>query len=171
MTTKTQPIETTTEDLLESLKKTTKKAKTLKAQIKVVKHPHTKLPSKKTKGAAAYDVYANTNLPIWINPGEVKLVSTGLKVSIPEGYMLELYPRSGLAIKGITLVNCVGIIDSDYRDEIMVALINFGTTKYQINKQDRIAQLILRQLTDWSWEQVDALDETDRPGGFGSTGV
>jgi dUTP pyrophosphatase len=179
MTIKTQPIETTTEDLLESLKKTAKKAKaTSKIKVSVLKQPQAKLPQYKTKKAAGADVYAHTNLPIWIKPGETKLVSTGLRVAIPEGYEIQVRPRSGLALsKSITVLNSPGTVDCDYSDEIGIIIINHGKENFEIKRGDRIAQLVLNKVEQIEWDEtteekfLNLFEDADRSGGFGSTGV
>ena len=141
------------------------------AVVKVVKHPYVKnLPSKKTEGAACYDVEANLTYPIWLAPGEHKAIPTGLSVSIPQGWELVVRARSGLALKG--LLPLCGTIDSDYRGEIQVVLFNHGKDKVEIKRGDRIAQLALQKIYNIEWEVVESLDETERgEGGFGSTGV
>jgi len=179
MTTKTQPTETTTEDLLESLKKTTKKAKaSTKVKVSVLKAPQAKLPAYKTKKAAGADVYAHTNLPIWIKPGETKLVPTGLRIAIPEGYEIQVRPRSGLALsKSITILNSPGTIDSDFSNEIGIIIINHGKENFEVKRGDRIAQLILNKVEQIEWDEtteekfLTLFAEGDRTGGFGSTGV
>lgn len=148
--------------------------------VTVTKNGYAKLPEYKTKGSAGADVYANITMPLWIKPGEIKLIPTGLKVKIPEGYCIKLYPRSGLALgKGISLINCTGILDSDYRDEVGVALINHGTEQFEVKRGDRIAQMILEKVEQISWDEVTEQEwneilekeSNDRQGGFGSTGV
>ena len=182
MVTKTQTTETTTEttteDLLESLKKTTKKSKTSKIKVVVLKAPQAKLPAYKTKKAAGADVYAHTNLPIWIKPGETKLVPTGLRIAIPEGYEIQVRPRSGLALsKSITILNSPGTIDSDFSDEIGIIVINHGKENFEVKRGDRIAQLILSKVEQIEWDEtteekfLTLFAEGDRTGGFGSTGV
>jgi len=100
------------------------------------------------------------------------MIPTGLSVAIPQGYEIQVRPRSGLAAKhGLTCLNTPGTIDSDYRGEIKVILINLGQSAFTINRGERIAQLVLAPVTQLAWEEVDALDETERgEGGFGSTG-
>jgi dUTP pyrophosphatase len=132
------------------------------------------LPAYETSGSAGMDVRAavpDTD-PIVLMPGARAMVPTGLSVAIPEGYEIQVRPRSGLAAKhGITCLNTPGTIDSDYRGEIKVILINLGDTPFTIARGERIAQLVLAPVTQLGWRKVDSLDETSRgAGGFGSTG-
>lgn len=140
-------------------------------KIKVIhtsKHP---LPAHQTPRAAAVDVAANIDAPITLGSLERVLVPTGLYMAIPEGYEAQLRPRSGLALKhGISLVNAPGTIDADYRGEIGVIVINLSHEPFTIHDGDRIAQLVIAKHESIEWEQVEALDETARGGGFGSTG-
>lgn len=108
-----------------------------------------------------------------IKPGEYKLIKTGIKIAIPEGYGGFVYPRSGLALKkGITVLNADGVIDPGYRGEVGVILINHGKKDFNINKGDRIAQLIIHRTFTIEWNEVDELADSDRgQGGFGHTGM
>lgn len=127
------------------------------------------LPGYMSEGAAGMDLYAakKTHLA----PGSIKLVPTGIKVAVPSGYELQVRPRSGLAVRGIGIVNSPGTVDSDYRGEIKVLLINFGRRPFLINKGDRIAQAILTPVARARIKDVDFLDVTFRgEGGFGHTG-
>ena len=110
--------------------------------------------------------------PLTLKPGARAMVPTGLSVAIPEGYEIQVRPRSGLAARhGLTCLNTPGTIDSDYRGEIKVILINLGAEAFVIQRGERIAQLVLAPVTRLAWSEVDALDETARgAGGFGSTG-
>lgn len=131
------------------------------------------LPYKATTGAAGFDLYADIDkesAPIY--PGETKLIGTGIAVEIPENYFGAIYARSGLASKkGLRPGNCVGVIDSDYRGEIMVGLHNDSTSPKTIGPHERIAQLIIQPYLNVSFTEVTELDETTRgEGGFGSTG-
>lgn len=128
------------------------------------------LPAYATGGAAGMDVLAAED--VTLAPGGRHAVATGLAVAIPQGYEIQVRPRSGLALKhGITVPNTPGTIDSDYRGELKVILINHGTDDFAIARGDRIAQLVLAPVTQAAWEEVDDLDETARgAGGFGSTG-
>jgi len=128
------------------------------------------LPGYATDGAAGMDIVAAEDRII--NPGERAAVSTGLAMAIPDHFELQIRPRSGLALKhGITVANAPGTIDSDYRGELMVILINHGQEPYRIRRGDRIAQAVLSPVVRVSWLQVHELDDTVRgEGGFGSTG-
>lgn len=128
------------------------------------------LPSYATEGAAGMDVVSSEERIL--NPGDRAAVATGLAVAIPEGYEIQIRPRSGLALKhGITVPNTPGTIDSDYRGELKVILINHGHEPYKIRRGDRIAQAVLSPVVRASWLEVHELDETTRgEGGFGSTG-
>ncbi|HEY0960000.1 MAG TPA: dUTP diphosphatase [Novosphingobium sp.] len=128
------------------------------------------LPEYATEGAAGMDVLAAED--VMLPPGGRHPVATGLAVAIPQGYEIQVRPRSGLALKhGITVPNTPGTIDSDYRGELKVILINHGTEPFTIRRGDRIAQLVLAPVVRLSWLRVDELDQTQRgEGGFGSTG-
>ncbi|HAE92424.1 dUTP diphosphatase [Tissierella praeacuta] len=141
-------------------------------KINVINKSEFELPEYKTKGAAGLDLQANINEPIELKPLDRVLVSTGLFLSIPEGYEAQIRGRSGLALKhGITLANGIGTIDSDYRGEIKVILINLGKESYIINKGDRIAQMVFIKYEKAILIEVDDLDETTRgDGGFGHSG-
>jgi dUTP diphosphatase len=132
------------------------------------------LPAYETIGSAGMDVRAAVpeGEPIILAPGERNMVPTGLSVAIPQGYEIQVRPRSGLAAKhGLTCLNTPGTIDSDYRGEIKVILVNLGQEAFTIQRGERIAQLVLAPVTRLVWQSVDTLDETDRgAGGFGSTG-
>ena len=140
-------------------------------QIKRLPHGHgLDLPAYATSGAAGMDVLSAES--VTIRPGQRHAVATGLAVAIPENYEIQVRPRSGLAFKhGITVPNTPGTIDSDYRGELKVILINHGSDDFAIVRGDRIAQLVLAPVTQARWDEVEELDETDRgEGGFGSTG-
>ena len=128
------------------------------------------LPAYVTDGAAGMDVQAAEELVL--APGARHGVATGLALAIPPGFELQVRPRSGLALKhGITVPNSPGTIDSDYRGELLVILINHGDAPFSVRRGDRIAQLVLAPVVRASWLKVDELDETARgEGGFGSTG-
>ncbi len=132
------------------------------------------LPAYETLGAAGMDVRAAVpkDEPVMLMPGTRAMVPTGLSVAIPQGYEIQMRPRSGLAAKhGITCLNSPGTIDSDYRGELKVILINHGAEAFTIARGERIGQMLLAPVTRLVWEQVDSLDETARGGGgFGSTG-
>jgi dUTP pyrophosphatase len=128
------------------------------------------LPAYATKGAAGMDVLAAEECTI--APGARHAVATGFALAIPQGYEVQVRPRSGLALKhGITVPNTPGTIDSDYRGELKVILINHGGEDFAIARGDRIAQLVLAPVVQARWSEVEELDETARgTGGFGSTG-
>lgn len=132
------------------------------------------LPAYETAGSAGMDVRAAISEAesIKLAPGERAMVPTGISVAIPEGYEIQVRPRSGLAAKhGLTCLNTPGTIDSDYRGEIKVILINLGQDTFIITRGERIAQLVLAPVTRLAWALADELDETERgAGGFGSTG-
>ena len=141
--------------------------------IPVKRLPHfagLELPAYATEGAAGMDVLAAED--VTLAPGARHAVATGLSVAIPHGYEIQVRPRSGLALKhGITVPNTPGTIDSDYRGELKVILINHGDADFAIRRGDRVAQLVLAPVTRGSWLTVEELDETARgEGGFGSTG-
>ena len=143
---------------------------TIPVRIKRLEHgAGLALPTYATAGAAGMDVVAAED--VTIAPGARHAVATGLSVAIPEGYEIQVRPRSGLALKhGITVPNTPGTIDSDYRGELKVILINHGAEPFPIARGDRVAQLVLAPVTQASWEEVEELDDTARgAGGFGST--
>lgn len=128
------------------------------------------LPTYATPGAAGMDVVAAE--AVTLPPGGRQAVATGFAMAIPEGYEIQVRPRSGLALKhGISLPNTPGTIDADYRGELKVIMINHSAEPFAIERGDRIAQLVLAPVVTAWWDEVDALDETGRgAGGFGSTG-
>ena len=139
--------------------------------IKRLKHfEGLELPANATAGAAGMDVVSAEDTVL--APGARHAVATGIAVAIPHGFEIQVRPRSGLALKhGITVANAPGTIDSDYRGEVKVILVNLGSEAFDIRRGDRIAQLVLAPVTRASWLPVDELDETVRgEGGFGSTG-
>ena len=129
------------------------------------------LPEYKTDGSSGMDLFANVEQTVKILPGEKKIISTGIMVAIPKQYEIQIRPRSGLAAKnGISVLNTPGTIDSDYRGEIKVIIINLGKDIFQIKKNDRIAQMIVCPIIKVELEEVESLPETVRgKGGFGST--
>ncbi|MCI6258296.1 MAG: dUTP diphosphatase [Treponema sp.] len=131
------------------------------------------LPEYKTDGASGCDVHAFVKEPVELLPGDIKLIPTGLACAIPEGFEIQVRPRSGLAAKnGITCLNTPGTIDSDYRGEIKVILINLGKEAFIVKNGDRIAQFVVAPVVRGIFKTVKSLDETLRgSGGFGSTGV
>lgn len=142
-------------------------------KVKVINRSAYDLPQYETAQAAGLDVRANITESITLGPLERALVPTGLFIELPEGYEMQVRPRSGLAAKhGLSLVNAPGTIDPDYRGEIKVILVNLSNTPYELKPGERVAQLVVSQFTRVEWEPVEALGETERgTGGFGSTGV
>ena len=130
------------------------------------------LPTYATEGAAGMDLYAANEEPITLAPLERKLVPLGFTMELPTGYEAQIRPRSGMAIKrGITLSNCVGTVDEDYRGEVCVGLVNLSREDYTIQAGDRIAQMVVAPVTKAIIIEADELAETVRgEGGFGSTG-
>jgi len=128
------------------------------------------LPRYATAGAAGMDVVSAENLVL--GPGERRAVATGFALAIPQGFEIQVRPRSGLALKhAISVPNAPGTIDSDYRGELKIILINLGEEQFAISRGDRIAQIVLAPVVRAQWQEVDALDDTERgAGGFGSTG-
>lgn len=141
-------------------------------KVRVVNKSNHKLPEYKTGGSSGVDLIANVDAPVVLNPMDRFLVPTGIFIEVPDGFEAQVRARSGLAINhGISLVNGIGTIDSDYRGEIKVILINLGKDAYIINPGDRIAQLVLIKYEKIEFNTVEALDETNRgTGGFGHTG-
>lgn len=131
------------------------------------------LPSYETNGSAGMDLRASLKEPVSLDPGERALVPTGLFIELPQGYEAQVRARSGLAVKrGIGLVNGVGTIDSDYRGEIKVPLINWGKDTFLIKDGERIAQMVIAKYERIIWEETDDLESTERgAGGFGHTGI
>ena len=130
------------------------------------------LPQRQTEGAAGYDLSACLEAPVTLQPGEGYPFPTGLAAEIPQGYAGMVFCRSGLGVKhGISLPNCVGVIDSDYRGELVVPLRNFGDKPYTVQPGERIAQLVLLPVFLLPVEEVEELSQTQRgEGGFSSTG-
>lgn len=132
-----------------------------------------KVPTRATSGSAGYDISALLDSPVTIAPGEVKIIPTGLAIELEDNSVVALiYPRSSLASKhGITLANCVGVIDSDYRGELRMPVINLGNEPYTISLGERISQLVLTPVLIPDIEEVEELSDSVRgTGGFGSTG-
>lgn len=143
--------------------------------IRLRRLPHARdlpLPSRQTEHAAGFDLRAAVDNEIEIKPGEIQLVPTGFEIEIPHGFEVQIRARSGLAVKhGITLINAIGTIDSDYRGELRIPLINHGSGSHVIHRGDRIAQMILIKLPDAEVVEVETLSDTTRGrGGFGHTG-
>ncbi|MBW2615831.1 MAG: dUTP diphosphatase [Deltaproteobacteria bacterium] len=131
------------------------------------------LPGYESEGSSGMDIRAAVKEPALLKPGEIRLIPTGLSVSVPPGYEAQMRPRSGLALhNGIGMVNSPGTIDSDYRGEIGIIMINWGNEDFTIRRGDRIAQMIISRVYRAELSEVDALDTTSRgQGGFGHTGV
>lgn len=144
-------------------------------RVQIKREPHAQdlpLPVYKTHGSAGVDLYAAIEAPCVLEPGERKLIPTGIRIALPDGYEAQVRPRSGLAIEhGIGMVNSPGTIDSDYRGEIKVILINWSSEPFALHRGDRIAQMIIAPVNQVEWQETDTLDETERGGGgFGHTG-
>jgi dUTP pyrophosphatase len=141
-------------------------------KVAIINKSNNPLPSYETSASAGLDIRAFIEGKCTLNPGERKLIKTGLFLEIPEGFEAQVRPRSGLALKnGITVLNSPGTIDADYRGEIGVILINHSTEIFEINSGDRIAQLVFAKVEQAVWYETESLNETERgAGGFGSTG-
>ncbi|MBT3217890.1 MAG: dUTP diphosphatase [Proteobacteria bacterium] len=126
-----------------------------------------------TAGSAGCDLRAAITESLSLEPGQIVLVPTGFRMALPLGYEAQIRPRSGLAIRhGVTVANAPGTIDSDYRGEVKVGLINLGQEPFVIDRGTRVAQMVVAQVTRANWRFVSELDNTDRgAGGFGSTGT
>lgn len=130
------------------------------------------IPQYQTSGAAGFDFCAHISEPYTLKPGEIKAFGTGVGVEIPKGYELQIRSRSGLAYKHqISLLNGIGTIDSDYRGEMSVLLKNHSSVDFVVEPGMRIAQGVVAKYTHVEWEEVSELSETERSGGFGSTGL
>ena len=141
--------------------------------VRIQRLPHghgLDFPAYATAGAAGMDVLAAEN--VTLKPGQRHAVATGFAVAIPDGFEIQVRPRSGLALKhGISVPNTPGTIDSDYRGEVKIIMINHGDEAFAIERGDRVAQLVLAPVTRAAWRAVEELDDTERgSGGFGSTG-
>lgn len=141
-------------------------------EIKIVNRSKHKLPGYKTDGSAGIDLQANIDSPVSLESLERAIIPTGIFMSIPVGYEGQIRARSGLALKhGISLANGIGTIDSDYRGEIKIILVNLGRETYTINDGDRVAQFVLSKYEKVDLKEVESLDNTKRAsGGFGHTG-
>ncbi len=130
------------------------------------------VPKYETSGSAGMDLRAYITESITLKPFERQLIPTGLFIELPDGYEAQVRARSGLSIKhGITMINGIGTVDSDYRGELRVPVVNLGQEEYQINNGDRIAQMIINKYEKITWDKVEILDQTQRgEGGFGHTG-
>ena len=142
-------------------------------EIKIINKGHHPLPSYATEQSAGMDLRANISEPIVLKSLERRLIPTGLYMALPKGYEAQIRPRSGLAFKkGITVLNSPGTIDSDYRGEIMVLLVNFSNEDFVVNDGERIAQMVIARHEVAQFVSVEILDDTERgAGGYGHTGV
>ena len=141
--------------------------------LKIEKLAHNKnLPQYQTEGAAGMDLCAAIEEPILLKPLERRLIPTGLKIELEKGFEAQIRPRSGISIKhGITLINCVGTVDEDYRGEVCVPVVNLSNEEYTIHPDERIAQMVIARVEKAKIEVVQELTDTSRAtGGFGSTG-
>lgn len=145
--------------------------KTIK--VKVVNHSNNPLPEYESLMAAGMDLRAFLSEPIIIKPNERKLIPSGLHIQLPEGYELQVRPRSGLALKhGITLTNSPGTVDADYRGDVGAIVHNLGTEDFIVNNGDRICQIVAKEYARIEWELTDHLDSTERgDGAFGHSGT
>jgi dUTP pyrophosphatase len=145
-----------------------------KVKVLLKKWPHFKgeLPAYQSMGASGFDIRAQLDATVVLNPGERAMVPTGLSFEIPLGYEIQARPRSGWAAKeGLTVLNTPGTIDADYRGEVKIILINLGREVITIKDQDRVAQLVIAPVIMAEFNLVDELGSTERgAGGFGSTG-
>ncbi len=142
-------------------------------KVSIINRSHHALPSYSTPLSAGMDIRANLDEPITLQPGERRLIPTGLFIALPEGYEAQIRPRSGLALKhGITVLNSPGTIDADYRGEVGIILINHSDKAFVIEDGERVGQMVVAQYSRVEWNETDSLDETERgAGGFGHTGV
>lgn len=131
------------------------------------------MPARMSTGASGFDLFAAVAEEVQIKAGERALIPTGIKIALPQGLEAQVRPRSGLALRyGITVLNAPGTVDADYRGEIKVVLINHGDAAFTVKRGLRIAQLVIQEVPQIRWEEVDVLSETDRgDGGFGHTGI
>ena len=141
--------------------------------VKIINEGKEQLPTYATLQSAGMDLRANIDEYVVLKPFERKLIPTGIKIALPEGYECQIRPRSGLALKyGITVLNAPGTIDADYRGEIGVVLINLSNEEYIIHPSERIAQMVFAKYETVDFDEVKVLDETERgSGGYGHTGV
>ena len=142
-------------------------------KIEIINESHHPLPQYATPLSAGMDLRANLDAPVTLRPLERKLIPTGLRIALPEGYEAQVRPRSGLALKkGITVLNTPGTVDADYRGEVGVILINLSQEDFVVEDGERIAQMVIARHEQVVFEAVEVLDETERgAGGYGHTGV
>lgn len=141
-------------------------------EVKIINTSSNPLPEYATPGSAGLDIRANLDIPQTLQPMERTMIPTGIFIELPQGYEAQIRPRSGMAVKqGITVLNTPGTIDSDYRGEIKIILINLSGEEQVIHPGDRIAQMVIQQVEQVIWKPVEQLAETVRSaGGFGHTG-
>lgn len=141
-------------------------------KVQIVNKSKHELPKYATRLSAGMDLRANIDEPVVLQPGERRLIPTGIHIGLPQGYEAQVRPRSGLALKhGITCLNSPGTIDADYTGDVGVILINHGHEPFTINDGDRIAQMVIAKFKKAAWVEVDVLQDTERgDGGFGHTG-
>ena len=142
-------------------------------KVKILNKSKHNLPCYSTIASAGMDIRANINNPITLNPLERTIITTGLYIQLPKGYEAQIRPRSGLSFKkGITVLNSPGTIDSDYRGEVGIILVNLSQEEFVIEDGARIAQMVISKHEQAEWTDVNDLNETERgSGGFGSTGI
>lgn len=142
-------------------------------QVKVINKSNNNLPSYGTEYSAGMDLRANLEEEVYLEPLERKIIPTGLFIELPKGYEAQIRPRSGLSVKkGLTVLNAPGTIDADYRGEVGIILINLSNEEVKIQHGERIAQMVVAQHEQITWELADKLDDTERGGGgFGHTGT
>lgn len=142
-------------------------------KVPIINRSNNPLPTYATKQSAGLDLYANLEEEVCLQPMERRLIPTGIFLALPEGYEAQIRPRSGLALKkGVTVLNTPGTIDSDFRGEIQVILVNLSSEEVRIQHGERIAQMVIASYQTVEWQAVEALDKTSRgEGGFGHTGT
>lgn len=141
-------------------------------KVKIINHSNNPLPHYATSGSAGMDLRANLTDPVILHPLERRVIPTGLSIELPQGYEAQVRPRSGLALKkGLSIPNAPGTIDSDYRGEIGVIMINLSNTPVTIEPTERVAQLVIAKHETIEWQSVEELSDSTRgTGGYGSTG-
>lgn len=144
----------------------------MKYKAEIINESEYPLPFYATDGSAGVDLYANIGEPLILKPLQRTLIPTGIKIALPEGLEAQVRPRSGLAVKkGLSVLNSPGTIDSDYRGEVKVVIVNLSEEEVEINPGERIAQMVVASYVKLDWIEVENLAETQRgSGGFGSTG-
>ena len=142
-------------------------------KVKIVNKSHHALPEYKTEGSAGMDIRAFLSESIELKPLERKLIPTGLYLELPENHEAQIRPRSGLALKkGISVLNSPGTVDADYRGEVGVILVNLSNENFTVEDGERIAQMVIKPVSQYEWESVEVLETSERgAGGFGSTGT